>query len=105
MKMKKSKRSTLAEVMLGNDDLTTDSVARRAVAPVINETRYGNDQPELSEAVTAMLIMAGCTATWNVGFWIVQGNRGMRCHVSARNDFEEWRESLNRLVGGGFGVK
>jgi hypothetical protein len=30
--MKKSKRSTLAEVMLGNDDLTTDSVARRAMA-------------------------------------------------------------------------
>jgi hypothetical protein len=52
-----------------------------------------------------MLIMAGCTATWNVGFWIVRGNRGMRCHVSARNDFEEWRESLNRLEGGGFGVK
>ena len=99
--MKKQKQ-TLSQVMADNNDLATDDqLVRRANSPAITEpVNRDAPAPEVSDACVAMLIMADLTATWNYGFWVIRSRNGGRCHVSARNDFHEWRGCVNMLSTG-----
>ena len=55
-------------------------------------------QPPLDDSITALMIMAGCTAKWCVNFWRLESKAGARAHVSARNNFEEWQDAIKTVT-------
>lgn len=50
---------------------------------------------ELGEAITALLIISGCTRQYDMNYWKVQCRAtGKVTGISNRNDFEEWRREI-----------
>jgi hypothetical protein len=75
----------------------------------------GMEQPELSDAIRALLIMTGCVARFVGTYWKVERRVAItplnapigkairvRTQTGVRVDagYEEWRQELNRFVGG-----
>src|SRR2546423_363319 len=75
----------------------------------------GMEEPVLSEAIRAMLIMSGCTARFVGNYWKVERRvepdertRGLRpgqvwrtqTGVPAQGTYEDWRRELAAFVGG-----
>lgn len=94
-------KQTLAQVMAGYDDLS-ETPNKNYDRPVILEATASSDpgsEPRVPDECTALLIMAGATAKWNMNYFLVmKGDK--RTGVSARGDFEEWRTALSTLAGG-----
>lgn len=71
----------------------------------------GGDDPDVTDAVIAMLVVAGMTATWSVNHWMVavrdahkftaqvSGGRRARFKTGVRGDAPdaEWMAEINRL--------
>lgn len=76
----------------------------------------GMEMPVLSDAIRALLIMAGCTAKFVGQYWHVErrngGEKPVGLHlrpgqkyrtqtgVPAHGNYEDWRKALNDFVGG-----
>lgn len=75
----------------------------------------GEEEPVLSEAVRALLIMTGCVARFAGNYWMVQRrsesgeNQLVGIHrkkyrtqtgVPVNGSYEDWRRELNAFVGG-----
>jgi hypothetical protein len=89
-------------------------------APTSAEANYrqlvqggGSAMPVLDDAVTAALLMAGMTATWAVGYWMVKFKDGRTVtkrvggRVTSRSQtgvapnapLSEWMREINALAG------
>lgn len=93
--------------------------ANPAPAPTTPEANYrqlvrgGDGAPVLDDAVTAALLMAGMTATWAVGYWMVKFKDGRtvtkrvggrvlqrsQTGVSPNAGLAEWMKEINSLAG------
>jgi hypothetical protein len=77
----------------------------------------GTEDPVLGEEIRALLIMSQCVARWMGNYWDVRrlagtdqprdwvpSRPGVKWRpltgVAANATFEDWREELNRFVGG-----
>lgn len=74
----------------------------------------GEATPELDGAITALLILSGCTARYMGSFWRIDRKEGgayLRgpprsmahrgfTHIHLSASFDEWRTTINLLKGG-----
>ena len=94
-KLPAGRKTTLADKMFDNTDLAE----KRAAGGSMSVVRANEDGvPELSDAIQALMIVAGVEARWVVNHWIVIGPNGKRSGCSGRNDFEEWQAVLNNMA-------
>jgi hypothetical protein len=93
-------KKTLAEVMAQNNDMGSQQNFDRPFVEPATASSAGFAQPEIPPECSALLIMSGATAKWNINHFLVVSKTGKRSGVSAHADFEEWRDVLNNLAGG-----
>lgn len=96
-----------------------ESTAPRGYEEVVGYANcaIGMEMPVLSDAIRALLIMAGCTAKFAGQYWMVERrNHGQerpvglhlrpgqkyrtQTGVPAHGTYEDWRKALNDFVGG-----
>jgi hypothetical protein len=94
------KKQTLAEVMAQNNDVGSQVNYDRPVIEEATPSSAGTAEPAVPDACTALLIMSGATARWNINHFLIISKSGKRSGVGATASFEEWRDVLNNLAGG-----